>query len=681
MEGRYMTQGLRRKVHAWHALFSLERRDALNGLGLAVEVERNGYAVGAVLEVAACFRVDPLTRRACEFIAGKFAGMADDEGERVSAHVGAIALAHASESRSGFEALLGFGMVREGGVLISLIDALADNAAALIRAGDTTAVEQLWQTAQAGQPEFRRTAAAAALGRLIRRRLLHPLPEARVLGLLRDGSLDAYARREVLDALGYPPPGALPAEILRTVRRFIDGAPSGDGTAGAGRQSVDFRAVALGVLARQGLLESEPEMLRPHLGLRSEGATWRLDQSGRVSGAPALVGMLYSARPEAFSGPASDLLRAGDWIAVAQLTPFLRDGPRPAADSVSTALVERVRQSPPGSGEPDLLPLLARIAPERVASESWGDLSGWPPQARAALAGALALTSPSVNPTQRTGLLVVLMGDGQYGVRREAYRALGKLDPDELHSLCASWASSTESSVQPADRPFVVDLRRRAAEGAAWLEAPPPEGPVADLAEDPEPEVRDTFARCQRERREREWAATCLEHVLGVRDETALLRAWRYARALERTGDDETLEQLEHHRRLPDLPPGIRNWLGRLIKKLRARWDEVTRSWPEPWFARRGSLEELEGTVKGTGGEGATVRCWVWHLPASDPIGFGTWGGWCQHTALPTGQLTLRIAGRRPATILVNRAINPGGPTYFVGSGPYPERQASKQPD
>jgi hypothetical protein len=223
-------------------------------------------------------------------------------------------------------------------------------------------------------------------------------------------------------------------------------------------------------------------------------------------------------------------------------------------------------------------------------------------------------------------------------------------------------------------------MRRRAAEAASWLGALPFEGPVTDLASDPEPDVRETFARCQRERKERDWAAAYLQCVLEVRTEDSLLKNWRYGRALERTGDDSTLERLDEHRRLPDLPAGIRYWLGRLVKKLRTRWDEVTRKWPEPWFARRGSLEEAEGAIAETVAAKAAFHCWLWQLPASELTGVSSWGGWCPQAVLPIGLLTLRLVGRRSATILVTQAISPDGPTYFVGSGPYPDREGREQP-
>ncbi len=259
------------------------------------------------------------------------------------------------------------------------------------------------------------------------------------------------------------------------------------------------------------------------------------------------------------------------------------------------------------------------------------------------------------------------------GFRRAAFRAMAQVSPGGLSAVCNAWGLLTEANVQPAERPYAIDMRRRAAEAAAWLEPVPAGGPVADLAWDPEPEVRATFARCRRERREREWAAGYLRHVLAACDDVSVLAAWKYGRALERVGDDQALERIEERRR-QDLPPGVRHWLGRIVKKLRSRWDEVTRAWPEPWFARPGRQERVDAAFGDDEARAKPVSCWLWQAPPTDLVDLGVWGGWCPDAALPPGVQTLRVAGRRPATVLVTQSIWGPGPTYFVGSGPYPER-------
>jgi hypothetical protein len=674
MVGPFVTQDLRRTLHAWQTLLSLGKSEALAIVGEAVEGEQNGHAVGEILDMAACFRLDPVPPRVRELLAGEFGGIAEDDSERVNSHVGAIAVARSSGSSSALDALLGFNLIRKGGVLISLIEALADTAALLIQSGDGGAAERLWQATVSGQPEHRRTAAAAALGRLLRRGLLRALPTDRLATIVEDETLDRYARREVLEGLGHLPAEEVPPRILHLLRRALGNPPAatnGNGLA----HGADFRPVALAALARLGLLATDPDALRQHLGLQQEGTTWRYDSRPTLPGASVIVGTLYARDPGTFAPAVADLLRDGDWTAVVRLAPFLRDAPRPALEPVISAILERIRRAGPEMGEPDLVLLLADIAPDRVASESWSGMVGWPPQVRARIAEALARHPSPDDLDRRMSLLLVLMGDGQYGVRRAAFKAMARLSLEGLRSVCTAWALLTEANVQPAERPYAIDMRRRAAEGAAWLEPIPTEGPIADLAYDPEPEVRAAFARCKRERRERDWARGYLRNVLAVCDDASLLTAWKYGRALARVGDDEVLERLEERRR-QDLPPGVHHWLGRLIKDLRASWDEVTRSWPEPWFARRGRLERVDALLGDDEASAQRVSCWLWRIPPADLVEQSVWGGWCADGSLSAEMQTLRVSGRRPATIIVTQAIGETGPTYFVGSGPYPDAVA-----
>ena len=551
---------------------------------------------------------------------------------------------------------------------------MADTSAALISAGEVGVADRLWHATSFGQPEYRRAAAAAALGRLVRRNLLRPLPVDRLIGLVEDDSLDRYARIEVLKGIGYLPAEIAPPLIVEWLRRSISALPPG---AGESREATaaDFRLAALAALARLGLLTSDPDALRHHLGLRQEGTTWRWERSIALPGTPLVMGFLYSREPVLYAQAAADLLREGDWTTVVQLSPFLRSGLRPVPEAIVDSILERIRRAGPEMGEPELLPLLADIAPGRIVSESLSGMFGWPPQVRAALAEALARSPTPADLDRRENLLLVLMGDGQYGVRREAFRAMARINPRGLRSLCTAWALLTESNVGPLERPFVIDMRRRAAEAAAWLESVPVEGPIADLACDSEPEVRAIFVRCQRERRDRDWASVYLRQVLAANDNASLLTAWKYGRALERVGDDDALDRLEE-RRGHDVPPGVRHWIGRLIKTLRARWDDVTRSWPEPWFAQRGRLERVDARVGQDDATMKIVSCWLWQVPATDLLEFGVWGGWCVDEYLPVAMQTLRVPGRQPATILVTQAsMGTGGkgPTYFKGSGPYPD--------
>ena len=136
-------------------------------------------------------------------VAANFTRIPDKDDQRLIAHFGAIRVAHSARAEEAFRVLVNFETVNEGNVLISLIDALADCAAAVISSGRVDAQSILWRSTRGDQPTHRRIAAAATLGRLIRRQLLRSSCVSEVLDLTRDESLHIFARRELLGAVGH----------------------------------------------------------------------------------------------------------------------------------------------------------------------------------------------------------------------------------------------------------------------------------------------------------------------------------------------------------------------------------------------------------------------------------------------------------------------------------------------
>jgi hypothetical protein len=586
MVGSFVTQDLRRKLHALHTLLCLSRAEALAVVEAAVAGEQNGHVVASVLDIAACFRLASVPRRVCDLIAGEFGGMADDS-ERISSHVSAIAVARACEPRSAFEALLHFNLIREGWGVDQPARRTHRNSGSTHpgrgcrRSRPSLAGGRAWGAG---------TSAGRSCGCAGQARPTQPL--ATVANWAPRGNA------------GRPDAGSLrPAAPCWKAWGIYPGSNSRLSSCNYSGAQWKRRLPPPVTTGRRAVPIFDP-WPSPHwpglacwrrtpMPLQSiSDSGWKGIRGGMTAlpsfpGASLVVGILYTREPAAYAAAAADLLRVGDWTAVVQLASFLRTGPRPAPEPIVNAILDRMCGAAPETGEPDLVLLLGELAPVRIASRSWPGMFSWPPQVRAALAQALTMSEPSDEVDRRVNILLVLMGDGQYGVRREAFRALARISPEGIRSFCTAWAIMTEANLQPSEEPYGIDMRRTAAEAAAWLDSPPTEGPIADLAWDPEPEVRATFERCRRERRERDWAEHYLRHVLDVQDDASLIKAWKYGRALERLGDDYVLERLEQRRR-QDLPPSVRHWLGRLIQKVRSRWDEVTRGWPEPWVARRG---------------------------------------------------------------------------------------------
>src|SRR5262249_32423648 len=252
---------------------------------------------------------------------------------------------------------------------------------------------------------------------------------------------------------------------------------------------------------------------------------------------------------------------------------------------VLDALVARLRRADSGwVAEPPVLQTLAEVAPDRLVADGCPNVAAWLPQARADLAEALGRLGSLTEGLShaRFEVLTRLAGDGIYAVRRAAYRAAAGFDEDRFAALALSWAQWREPGRQGP--------RRYAAECAGWFSPTVAEEHFAPLGWDQEPAVREAYARSLRERDDPLAARECEVRVLEVRDPAGVVRNWRHGIGLSRVGDDSTIRRLAD--RLGDgLPPSVRYWLTRVRKAVEKRWSEVTRKWPEPWYARPGNLE------------------------------------------------------------------------------------------
>jgi len=191
--------------------------------------------------------------------------------------------------------------------------------------------------------------------------------------------------------------------------------------------------------------------------------------------------------------------------------------------------------------------------------------------------------------------------------------------------------------------------------------------------------IRETAKRSWKERKHRDWAKEYLTRVLAVdgKDNQQILNSWKYGDALARTGDDETLEELDKHIRSATLLPNMEFWLSdQIYKLLEQNWKKVTNKWPQPWFDSHGLLQRGKGKVFIDSKDAIEVEYSLWFNPASAPTAKASWGGtiktnlW-QLMISGTPKVILELEKGQKGTIIFTSAV--GDTTTFAGNGPYPE--------
>jgi len=433
-------------------------------------------------------------------------------------------------------------------------------------------------------------------------------------------------------------------------------------------------------LAFHGYLYKRHDLLKEVLGLQQVDGKWdTLLNAKRFEWAPYIVGLLYHNDPEAFTLAIASLVQTSDWLSVPQVFEMLRyshgEPEQPTLPkAIKDALIQRIREKQSRTfGETEILRLLADLAPKELAQERWDDLwDNWLPDSRAALADALGEASlKSSARYAAVSHLQSLTRDGQYAVRRAAYRALARQSMSALHGLCLSW-SSVKSP---------VELRQRAAEACGWLDRVIDEdgldaftGLYQTLVTDREKSVRETAERTWKEWRNRLWTEKYLFIVTNVKGETnkEILDVWRYGEALVRTGDDSCIQALREHLAQNPHPPNLRYWIRQILEDLEKNWRKKTQKWPAPWFAWEGTIEVGQGTAQTSNSETTEVNYSVWYQPAPTPSELGDWGGamWRTPMSLELGHGMIELQDGRRGRIAVTDIS--GDTAIFRGDGPYP---------
>lgn len=327
----------------------------------------------------------------------------------------------------------------------------------LARTGDESVVSKLVDTIVHHPEDQRRTAAGSALEVLAAEGLLPTqyIPQL-LTTLLEHEERDPFEQSMLVAALGHLKPDDFPIEISHHLQQWAS-----DCNDWLGIQSFM-------TLAKQDDLLPHEELMT-QLGLRREGERWHVssDATQREWGTHT-IGLLYLQHPELLVSTIASLIETLNWSSAIQIIRQLYElhggqDKAPLPLEIAEAFIKRSQQRQTRVfAELDLFEVMADMMPERMAQEPWERVcNDWLPDARTALADALGEATYTVpNAKKRAlALLLTLIGDGQYAVRRAAYRGLARQSSQSLQALCMMWSSTTST----------VELRQRAAEAWAWL--------------------------------------------------------------------------------------------------------------------------------------------------------------------------------------------------------------------
>ena len=631
----FQTAEMLHKEAAWEALLLWGRATDPQVFPQTITGESNPFVRARMLGQLACFRLGPLPAFIATLVKESFDQPEQGPHGELLARMAAIRVTASAATPEAFAALRRFGLTSQGEVLQDTVDALSEVAAVLAKDDDTVLDNLVGDVTGAPTP-YQRRAAAGAIEPLAAAGFLRPHHAKTLADAILDEGRNEFERGRLLAALAYLPTDEMPSAIAE---RLVGWAARED----------ELGDHALDLLARRGQLDQFPELFAKRLGLRQSGYAWgRALEVPPLEQAAAAIGLLYERDPGRFLPAVVDILASDDYVAVLQIGVALgrahtgRDHP-PVPAAIRDALLTRLRGGSASLFSETALPATtAKLIPEAFASEPWGTVwDGWLAELRAALADALGglsanesqeaaavpeetrLLSPQAHD-DAIGSLLALTKDAHYGVRRAAYRALARRAPTSLQALYAAWSVSHD-----------VALRQRAAEAYGWR-SDTGEGPHAgdpavlqQLAEDPEPYVRDSIAQATRGRMEREWASKALDRVLGIAlgQEEDVRPGWRYGQATIRWGDDTCLARLRRVLATGDLAPHARQWLNSIAQDLENRWRKTTRDWPDPWFPWEGALSEVDGAVIVPGAERVAARLTLWRRAEPGRSGKQAWGG------------------------------------------------------
>jgi len=545
----------------------------------AVLDETNAIAANDVSNAVACISTKNLPPKLLELVSTTQA-FDDDDSDWIR-HLGMIEIARSCGDRKSFEALLNFGLTRRGNVLISTLNAIVDCALTRIREGDKDVVEKVLLKTRTDSKKHHREASIAAFCALS---IEGKVPDEMLLHLWEfavDADLDQYSRCSSLEAIGRSNFKLTPIQF----DKLVSLAQTDD-------SDIGWRALEILVRRDQGL---KHEWQSKKLGIEKHDKGLIINDPEKVTWWQAfLISLQFREHPKELAACVAAIVEKAPNAAMYQALNSLVELGGQCSEIVARALVRRIGESNGyGRTDTELFRVLQIVSEKKLLTLAKAyDVKEWLPIARTALCesiGRIAIDSRS-NSEEALVWLRGFTGDASFQVRRSAYRALSKADPDRLGVFCSALCHSSS-----------IEARKRAAECAAWL----PRDRYTDraveelgLAWDRESKVREVWKGMIQQRRNRQLSQIYLDKLLsGCVGENGVLKTYRYARALERLGDDETIDLIENFLEKNILRSHVGHYLEKLHKAIKKNWKKVTDKWPDPWTHESGFIEEVEAKI------------------------------------------------------------------------------------
>ncbi len=315
MTGRFATFPFNLKETSWNVLLCHGVAADLPLLGDALVSER-GHVIHRFLELAACLGLDALPRCVKGLLTGSLGTTVWDDQERLIAQIGAIEAARGAATHEAFSWLLGYRRIGEG-VLVSVVEALAETALILNEAGDRSPILQLLSIAESSSSEDSRGAATAAVAEILNEGALTDAEASRAAMLLHSSSTDPYARRELLFSFTTHPTEHVPPSVFEYAQRSLSIVPEDENR--------DVRSAALAILGHQAGARSDTEFLTCQLGLIKQVGAWTASPSTTKGVRPHVVGRYFVQESDRFAPAVAAIIRDGDAGALAHLLHSVRE--------------------------------------------------------------------------------------------------------------------------------------------------------------------------------------------------------------------------------------------------------------------------------------------------------------------------------------------------------------------